>query len=99
MAIEEADNRSFICRCESGVTDRDADIAKTLRRSDKPVVVVSNKADNFELGYQSSEFYALGLGDPFSVSAINGSGTGDLLDHIFTLFEEDEEEEDLTDIP
>ncbi|NMB49591.1 MAG: ribosome biogenesis GTPase Der [Bacteroidales bacterium] len=99
VAIEEADVVLFVVDVRSGVTDRDADIANTLRRSDKPVVVVSNKADNFELGYQSSEFYALGLGDPFSVSAINGSGTGDLLDHIFTLFEEDEEEEDLTDIP
>ena len=99
VAIEEADIILFVVDVRSGVTDRDADIANMLRRSSKPVVVVSNKADNFELGYQSSEFYALGLGDPFSVSAINGSGTGDLLDHIIALFEEDKEEEDVTNIP
>lgn len=99
IAIEEADVILFVVDVRSGITDRDADIANMLRRSEKPVVVVSNKADNFELGYHSSEFYALGLGDPFSVSAINGTGTGNLLDHILTLFEEDEAEQVLPDIP
>jgi GTP-binding protein len=70
-----------------------------LRRSGKPVVVVSNKSDNFNLGHQGAEFYTLGLGDPFSVSAINGSGTGDLLDHILTLFTGNHEEEVLDDVP
>jgi len=99
IAIEEADVILFVVDVRNGVTDLDTEIANMLRRSNKPVVVVSNKADNFEFGYQSAEFYALGLGDPFSVSSINGSGTGDLLDHIVTLLEEGGEEEDVTDIP
>lgn len=99
IAVEEADVILFVVDVRNGITDLDTEIANMLRRSNKPVVVVSNKADNFEYGYQSSEFYALGLGDPFSVSAINGSGTGDLLDHILTLLEEGGEEEEVTDIP
>ncbi len=99
IAIEEADVILFVVDVRNGVTDLDTEIANMLRRSNKPVVVVSNKADNFEFGYQSAEFYALGLGDPFSVSSINGSGTGDLLDHIVTLLEEGGEEEDVADIP
>lgn len=99
IAIEEADVILFVVDVRNGITDLDTDIANMLRRSNKPVVVVSNKADNFEYGYQSAEFYALGLGDPFSVSSINGSGTGDLLDHILTLLEDGAEEEEPTDIP
>ncbi|MCW1735695.1 ribosome biogenesis GTPase Der [Anaerorudis cellulosivorans] len=99
IAVEEADVILFVVDVRNGITDLDTEIANMLRRSNKPVVVVSNKADNFEFGYQSAEFYALGLGDPFSVSSINGSGTGDLLDHILTLLEEGGEEEDVTDIP
>jgi len=99
IAIEEADVILFVVDVRNGITDLDTDIAHMLRRSSKPVVVVSNKADNFEYGYQSAEFYALGLGDPFSVSAINGSGTGDLLDHILTLLEDGADEEEPTDIP
>ncbi|MFA7389762.1 MAG: ribosome biogenesis GTPase Der, partial [Proteiniphilum sp.] len=57
------------------------------------------KSDNFNLGHQGAEFYTLGLGDPLSVSAINGSGTGDLLDHILTLFTGNHEEEVLDDVP
>jgi GTP-binding protein len=99
VAIEEADVILFVVDVMNGLTDLDSGVAQMLRRAKKPVVVVSNKADNHDLGHQSAEFYALGLGDPFSVSSINGAGTGDLLDHILTLFSKESSEEELDDIP
>jgi len=99
IAIEEADVILFVVDVMNGLTDLDLGVAQMLRRSGKPVVVVANKSDNFNIGYQAAEFYSLGLGDPYSVSSINGSGTGDLLDHILTLFSKDNEEEMLEDIP
>lgn len=99
IAIEEADLILFVVDVMNGLTDLDLGVAQMLRRTKKPVVVVANKSDNFEIGHQAAEFYSLGLGDPFSVSAVNGSGTGDLLDHIFTLLPKENEEEILEDIP
>ncbi|MDR0422754.1 MAG: ribosome biogenesis GTPase Der [Proteiniphilum sp.] len=99
IALEEADVILFVVDVMHGLTDLDESVARMLRRSGKPVVVVSNKADNFELGHQSAEFYSFGLGDPFGISAINGSGTGDLLDHILTLFTKNNSEEESDDIP
>ena len=99
IAIEEADVILLVVDVMNGLTDLDMNVAQMLRQSKKQVVVISNKADNFDLGHQSAEFYSLGLGDPHSVSAINGSGTGDLLDHIITLFSKDNEEEQLDDVP
>ncbi|MDD4416371.1 MAG: ribosome biogenesis GTPase Der [Proteiniphilum sp.] len=99
IAIEEADVILFVVDVMNGLTDLDSSVAQMLRKSEKKVVVVSNKSDNFDLGHQSAEFYSLGLGDPYNVSAINGSGTGDLLDHILTLFSKDSEEEVVEDIP
>jgi GTP-binding protein len=99
IAIEEADVILFVVDVMNGLTDLDMSVGQMLRQSKKQVVIVSNKADNFDLGHQSAEFYALGLGDPYSVSAINGSGTGDLLDHIVTLFSKENDEEDFEDIP
>lgn len=99
IAIEEADVILFVVDVMNGLTDLDSGVVQMLRRSGKPVVVVANKSDNFNIGHQAAEFYSLGLGDPYTVSAINGSGTGDLLDHIVTLFSRDNEEEILEDIP
>lgn len=99
VAIEEADVILFVVDVMNGLTDLDSGVAQMLRRTKKPVVVVSNKADNHDLGHQSAEFYALGLGDPYSVSSINGAGTGDLLDYILTLFSKESSEEELDDIP
>lgn len=99
IAVEEADVILFVVDVMNGVTDLDTGVAQMLRQTRKPVVIVANKADNFDLGHQSAEFYSLGLGDPYSVSSINGSGTGDLLDHILTLFSKDNSEEELEDIP
>jgi GTP-binding protein len=88
IAIEEADVILFVVDIVNGTTDLDDEVAKILRRTEKPVVVVANKADNFELHPSSAEFYSLGLGDPFCISAINGSCTGDLLDKIVELLPE-----------
>lgn len=100
IAIEEADVILFVVDVMNGLTDLDQSVAKVLRRSKKPVVLVSNKSDNFDLHYDAAEFYSLGLGDPICVSAMNGSGTGDLLDLLVSkLPESDKEEETFDDIP
>lgn len=98
VAIEEADVILFVVDVETGVTDLDEHVAKILRQSGKPVVLVANKVDNFGLQYQAAEFYSLGLGDPFILSAVNGLGSGDLLDKIVPLLKPDVEEQ-MADIP
>ncbi len=99
IALEEADVILFVVDVMNGLIDLDMSIANMLRRSKKEAIIVSNKADNFSLHNDSAEFYALGLGDPINISAINGSGTGDLLDLILTKFTKNIEEEALEDIP
>ena len=99
IAIEEADVILFMVDVMNGLTDLDQSVGNMLRRTKKPVLVVSNKADNFSLHINSAEFYALGLGDPINISAINGSGTGDLLDIIISKFTKKSEEEVLDEIP
>lgn len=100
IAIEEADVILFVVDVMNGVTNLDDSVAAILRRSKKPVILIANKADSNEWIYNSAEFYSLGLGDPFCVSAVNGSGTGDLLDEIMKRFpEKEEEEEQLEEIP
>ena len=90
IVIEEADVILFMVDVQSGVTDLDMDVAKVLRGSKRPVLLVVNKADNNDLLYQSAEFYRLGLGDPYSISSMTGTGTGDLLDAIVPLLTERE---------
>ena len=80
VATEEADLLLFLVDGQNGLTDWDSDVAKILRRTKLPVILVVNKVDNNEDLYVSGEFYKLGLGDPICVSAATGSGTGDLLD-------------------
>lgn len=87
LAIEEADVILFVVDVQNGVTDLDEQVAAILRRSKVPVILVTNKTDNNELIYSSAEFYSLGLGDPFCISAISGSGTGDLLDLVVGKFQ------------
>lgn len=99
VALEEADVILFVVDVMNGLTDLDMFVGNILRRSDKPIILVSNKADNFALHHDSAEFYSLGLGDPFNISAINGSGTGDLLDTIVSKFTKKNVEEDLAKIP
>lgn len=99
IAIEEADVILFVVDVKSGVTDLDAFVADILRRSEKPVMIVANKVDTFDLQYQASEFYSLGLGDPYVLSSINGLGTGDLLDELLERFPKHSPEEELEELP
>lgn len=80
LAIEESDAIIFMVDVESGVTGMDEDVANLLRRVDKPVFLAVNKVDNAQRSADAVEFYALGLGDYYTLSSINGSGTGELLD-------------------
>lgn len=102
LALEEADVVLFVVDVQTGITDLDNEVAAILRRADKPVIVVSNKSDTFDWQYNAAEFYALGLGDPFIVSAINGLGTGELLDRVVELLgtvEKKSEEAELLTLP
>lgn len=98
IAIEEADVIMFVVDVLNGVTDLDQHVAKILRTSGKNVVLVANKVDTFNLQYQAAEFYSLGLGDPYIMSAINGLGSGELLDYLVTFFKSDDVEL-LEDLP
>ena len=100
IAVEEADVVLFMCEAQTGITDYDAEIADLLRRSKKPVVLCVNKVDTGEKMYDAYDFYGLGLGEVWTISAANGSGTGDLLDEIVKVLPKDvPEEEDHSDIP
>ena len=99
LAIEEADVILFVVDVMNGITDLDMEVASILRRSKTPVIVVANKTDNNNLQYNAAEFYSLGLGDPYCISALSGSGTGDLLDLILSKFKKDVEEMVDEDIP
>ncbi len=100
IAVEEADVVLFMCEAQTGITDYDAEIADLLRRSKKPVVLCVNKVDSGEKMYDAYDFYGLGLGEVWSISAANGSGTGDLLDEIVRVLPQDAEaEDDHADVP
>jgi len=86
LAIEEADLILFLVDVTCGVTDLEEGIANILRRSNKKVLLVVNKVDTYERQYDATVFYGLGLGDYYTISSINGSGTGDLLDAILERF-------------
>ncbi len=99
LAIEEADVILFLVEVSTGITDLDAIVADLLRRSSKKVILVVNKVDNNELIYNSHEFYALGLGDPYCISSINGSGTGEVMDAVVAVLPEDSKSELPDDLP
>src|SRR5574344_914700 len=82
IAVEEADIIIFVLDTTTGITDLDQYVANLLRASKKPIFVVANKVDNNQLIAESYEFYNLGLGDVYCISAVSGSGTGELLDAI-----------------
>ena len=88
LALEEATVILFVVDTMTGLTDLDKDFANVLRRSQKPLFIVANKAETFERqSLVAPEFYALGLAaDVFPVSAVDGSGTGDLLDALIESF-------------
>lgn len=95
IAIEEADSIMFVTDGRDGVTPFDSDIAKILRSSHKKVVLLVNKCDNTVQDNYSHEFYQLGLGDPYPISALNGHNTGDFLDDVVSNLKDfDPDEED-----
>nr|WP_321231596.1 ribosome biogenesis GTPase Der [uncultured Psychroserpens sp.] len=97
LAIDEADAIIFMVDVESGVTGMDEDVARLLRKVDKPVFLTVNKVDNGKRAEDAVEFYSLGLGEYYTIASINGSGTGDLLDALVDALPEKEEEEDEED--
>ena len=101
IAIDEADVILFLVDISNGITDLYDHVAQILRRSSKPVILVSNKADNNDLLYNNAEFYKFGLGEPFAISALSGFGTGDLLDEVVRKMplKDADEDETLADIP
>ncbi len=99
LATEEADLILFVVDVQNGITDLDTQVAQILRRAKTPVILCANKTDQNEDRYGAPEFYALGLGEPYCVSAATGSGTGDLLDLILADLPEKSQEEGEDDIP
>jgi GTP-binding protein len=99
LAIEEADLVVFLVDVTSGITDLDETVAGMLRKISKPVMLVVNKVDNAARLYEAAVFYGLGLGDYHAVSSINGSGTGDMLDHLTSLLAGKEPEEEEEEVP
>ena len=98
IAIDEATVIIFVVDVETGITDLDESVAKVLRNSKKHIIVVVNKVDNNERINSTFEFYQFGLEHIFGLSAINGSGTGEMLDHLAELLY-DEKEPKPTEIP
>jgi GTP-binding protein len=94
LAIEQADEILFVVDAMNGVTNLDDHVAEILRKSRKPVLLVANKVDSNDWLYNVAEFYALGLGDPYPVSAVSGYGTGDLLDDVVKKLPEPDEDEE-----
>lgn len=99
LAIDEADVILFMVEVSTGITDLDMDMADILRRTDKKVLLVVNKVDNNKQIYDSHEFYSLGLGDPINISAMSGSGTGEMMDAIIEALPDDSKAEELEDLP
>jgi GTP-binding protein len=91
LAIEESDIIVFVVDVEDGITPMDAEVAKILRKVKKPIFIAVNKVDNAMRVSDAVEFYNLGLGDYHTISSINGSGTGDILDAIVAKMPEPEE--------
>jgi GTP-binding protein len=90
MALDEATVVLFVVDTMTGLTDLDNDFANVLRRSNKPIIVVANKAETFERqSLVAPEFYSLGMGEVFPISSTDGSGTGELLDEVVKHFEDD----------
>ena len=101
IAIDEADVVLFLVEAATGITDYDSEIADVLRRSKKPVILCVNKVDTGEKMYDAYQFYSLGLGELYAISAANGSGTGDLLDAVVAALPKDDlnAEDPYADLP
>lgn len=98
LAIEESDSIIFLVDVHHGLTGMDEAIATMLRRAKKPVLLAANKVDDHSRQYDSAEFYGLGLGEVFNISAQSGAGSGELLDALVAGFTKPSEEEE-ADVP
>ena len=98
-AVEEADAIVFMVDVTIGITYMDEAVANLLRKSKKKVFLVVNKVDSYEKQYAAAEFHSLGLGELYTLSSINGSGTGDLLDDLVAALPEPDPEEDISGLP
>lgn len=94
IAINEATMLVFVVDAIEGITPLDEEVANIIRRSKRKIILVANKVDTGDKTYSAAEFYQLGLGDPYPVSGVNGSGTGELLDEIVKNLNPDDEERD-----
>jgi GTP-binding protein len=94
LAIEEADSIIFVCDAKDGITPMDKEVANLLRTSKKPITLVVNKADNAQMDNAAYEFYNLGLGEPYAISAMSGRSTGDFLDVVVEPLSASEEDKD-----
>lgn len=99
LAIREADVVLLVVDVHQGVTQFDMEVAHLLRQAKKETVLAANKVDTFELQYGAAEFYKLGLGEPYILSAENGLGSGDLLDEICARFKNNDTDEELEELP
>ncbi|MEM1094558.1 MAG: ribosome biogenesis GTPase Der [Bacteroidota bacterium] len=94
IALSEADVIVFVVDVVTGITDLDQDVAALLRRTDKPVIIVANKADNEQRRWDAGVFYQFGIGEVYPISSINGSGTGDFLDAVLEALPDKPEEQE-----
>lgn len=99
FAIDEADVIIFVVDAREGIHPLDEDVAELLRRSSKKVFIAANKVDTPALSHAAADFYALGLGEVYPISSVNGSGTGDLLDEMVKVFRNPEPEPETPDVP
>lgn len=99
LALDEAHAILFVVDVEEGITELDNEIADILRKTEKPVYLVVNKVDNHKRAEEAVEFYSLGLGDYYNISATNGAGTGELLDDLVAKLPDEEEQQSEEDIP
>ncbi len=93
LAIDEADVIIFMVEVKTGLSPLDEEVANILRKTKKPVFLVANKVDNTQRTNDVHEFYSLGLGEVYGISAMNGGGTGDLLDDVVMKFTDDDDDE------
>ncbi len=99
LAVEEATAIIFMVDCRDGLTGYDKEFANILRRYKKPVFIAANKADTPDKAILTAEFYELGMGEVYPVSAENGGGTGELLDDVVKVFETEDVEDPNAGIP
>ncbi|PKM38558.1 MAG: ribosome biogenesis GTPase Der [Firmicutes bacterium HGW-Firmicutes-8] len=95
LAIEEADVILFLVDARGGLSPVDEDVAKVLRKTKKPVILVANKVENFTVNFDVADFYKLGLGEPVMISASHGMNVGDLLDRVNELLPDIKTDEEL----